>query len=83
MVQLQSTSWTVSVRILILLLLSVFTNHSPSDGTLMVGFDEPSYTFSENQDPETVMVCLDLIDSVITREVSIMLTLRAGTALRT
>ncbi len=57
-------------------------NPSPlTDNTVSVGLSQLSYTFNENEDATNLMVCVDLTNNVVNRDVILTLTLRAGSAL--
>ncbi|XP_064383718.1 adhesion G-protein coupled receptor V1-like isoform X2 [Halichondria panicea] len=51
------------------------------DNTVSVGLSQLSYTFNENEDATNLMVCVDLTNNVVNRDVILTLTLRAGSAL--
>lgn len=50
-------------------------------GTLTVTLEQAIYSFAENTAPELVMVCVDLMETSLSRQVDIQLTLRDGSAL--
>ena len=50
-------------------------------GTLTVTLEQDAYSFVENADPASVMVCVDLLETSLNRVVDIQLTLREGSAL--
>ena len=54
-----------------------------SDGqeSLTVTLQQSQYIFNEGADPQTVMVCVDLMETSLNREVDILLNLRQGSAL--
>ena len=53
-----------------------------SDGeALTVTLEQAAYIFSENAAPDSVMVCVDLMETSLNRIVDIQLTLRQGSAL--
>ena len=51
------------------------------DGMLTATLEQAEYSFLENAAPESVMVCVDLMDTSLNRQVDILLTLRQGSAL--
>lgn len=50
-------------------------------GTLTVTLEQAEYSIAENTPPEQVMVCVDLMETSLNRQVDILLTLREGSAL--
>ena len=50
-------------------------------GTLTVSLEQDAYSFLENADPASVMVCVDLMETSLNRVVDIQLTLREDSAL--
>ena len=50
-------------------------------GALTVSLEQDAYSFLENADPASVMVCVDLIEMSLNRMVDIQLTLRQDSAL--
>ena len=55
--------------------------HTDGVASLTVTLQQSQYVFNEAENPQDVMVCVDLMETFLNREVDILLTLRQGSAL--